>query len=691
MVSSASQKPSYTHSPAAEGSSLSIRTILRLGHRYLVPARAIAIAYIVTFLLCQTIIPLYIARNVRGLTNYFSANFSEKRETAEQSQNTVRQKLDQMTGKQAPYHPADNLSKGKIAEEPEPSPQLTRGKLIPTYALWAALVLLLIGAGFGQKYITSLLAGRVSNDIRRNLFSRLLEQPSEFFHRHNFNELTLIVNQFCLQVQMALQTLLIDPVLNIIGIVVLGHELYSNLTKGAQETGGGAQVWLFFAAIVMVAMLSPWLMMRLGGRLQTRSREMQNQMLSIQSLVAGALNAPEEIQAMRAESIFDRKHGAALDRILQSKINQTLMVETVNVANRLPGDLVLISLLGLAVYVALAGTTGITGGIVILLFTLTPQFMGAVQGLSGIGINASMNWPAVEAVDAILQTQGVGDSDVGTSSALDQLQPTLEGRELVFSYPGTSKRVLDDVSFVVPARQISGLIAKAGQGKTTFFRLVLRFYEPQQGTILLGGRPHVSLPLAVLRQQVVLMHQSPAFFYDTIRENFLVAKPTASDEEIKTLCQKTPLWNILEDSYGSEPLDQPFRAGDSLSGGQKKLFALTRCLLRNPAVLLLDEPTTGIDPEEKFELVTMMKDACAGRTVLVVDHDIVGWQVLFCDYFFVLNNGKIEQQGPPGELLSEPGLFKDLFDKQAEGFHKMSNLIKQIEAQRRAEVSLATG
>jgi ATP-binding cassette subfamily B protein len=312
--------------------------------------------------------------------------------------------------------------------------------------------------------------------------------------------------------------------------------------------------------------------------------------------------------------------------------------------------------------------------------------MGAIQGLSAFGINASTSWPAVEAVDAILQTEGVRGSE-GEAGSTPDFEPTLEARDLVFSYPGTTKRILDNVSFVVPPRQVSGFIAKAGQGKTTFFRLLLRFYEPGEGAILLGGHPHVSLPLAVLRQQVVLMHQTPAFFHDTVRENFLVAKPTASDQEIRALCEKTPLWTILEDSYGTDPLDQAFRAGDSLSGGQRKLFALTRCLLRNPTVLLLDEPTTGIDPEEKFELVAMMKEACAGRTVLVVDHDIVGWQVLFCDYFFVLNNGSIEQQGPPGELLSRPGLFKDLFDRQAEGFHKMSNLITQIEMQRRAEVA----
>jgi ATP-binding cassette subfamily B protein len=661
----------------AESRPLDLRTIARFGRRYLLPAKALVVAYVLAFLLCQTIIPLYIARNVRSLTNFFGQTFAAQTRATGVRSAAPEKKLSA---------PAKEAAAQPNAEK-APSEGMSRQELLSTYGLWGGLTLLLIAAGFGQKYIASFFAGRVSNGIRRDLFSRLLEQPSEFFHQHNADQLTLVVNQFCVQVQMAVQTLLVDPVLNLVGIVVLGRELYVNLTKGAASTHSGSQIWWFFAVIVLVAMLSPWLMSRLGGRLQQRSRELQTRMLSIQTLVAGALNAPEEIQAMRAEAVFERKHSGALEGILTSRINQTLTVEVVNAANRLPGDLVLISLLGVAVYAAISGTSAISGGVVILLFTLTPQFMGAIQGLSSIGISLSTNWPAVEAVDRILETKGLRDLDTVTDSGAPLSVPTLEARGLVFCYPGTSKRILDNVPFVVPAQQISGFIAKAGQGKTTFFRLLLRFYEPQEGVILLGGQPHTSLALATLRQQVVLMHQAPAFFHDTIRENFLVAKPNASDEEIQALCEKTPLWSILQQSYGTNPLDQPFRAGASLSGGQKKLFALTRCLLRNPAILLLDEPTTGIDPEEKFELVAMMKQACAGRTVLVVDHDIVGWQVLFCDYFLVLNNGRIEEKGTPGELLSRHGLFKDLFDKQAEGFHKMSNLIKDIEMQRRAEAA----
>ncbi len=158
------------------------------------------------------------------------------------------------------------------------------------------------------------------------------------------------------------------------------------------------------------------------------------------------------------------------------------------------------------------------------------------------------------------------------------------------------------------------------------------------------------------------MSQFPAFFYDTVRENMRVACPEATDEEIYAAAELTGLDAVLRKSMGKDSLDKPFAAGAGLSGGQKKLFALTRCLLRKPSVLFLDEPTTGMGPMEKFPLIDTMRRSLEGKTVVVVDHDIV-WQSRFCDNFHVLNDGRIIQSGTAAELLAQDGLFKELYDE----------------------------
>jgi ABC-type multidrug transport system fused ATPase/permease subunit len=288
--------------------------------------------------------------------------------------------------------------------------------------------------------------------------------------------------------------------------------------------------------------------------------------------------------------------------------------------------------------------------------------MGAVQGLSSFTISASMSWPAVDTVNGILET-GAPPAGNARERDIPVIEPRVEARDLVFSYrPGELRNVLDGVSFELPPGRVTGFIARPGRGKTTFFRLALRFYQPQQGEILIGGHPAGEFTLESLRRHVVLMSQFPAFFYGTTRDNFRVARPDATDGEIRELCERTSLWPILEANIGTDPLDQEFAAGKMLSGGQKKLFALTRCLITNPSILLMDEPTVGMGPLEKFPLIQTMQKACEGKTVIVVDHDIL-WQVQFCHYFIVLEEGKIVQRGSAQELMAQGGLFKQLYDE----------------------------
>jgi ABC-type multidrug transport system fused ATPase/permease subunit len=199
-----------------------------------------------------------------------------------------------------------------------------------------------------------------------------------------------------------------------------------------------------------------------------------------------------------------------------------------------------------------------------------------------------------------------------------------------------------------------------GQGKTTFFKLALRFYDPQKGAVLLGGRPVGDYSSDNLYNHIAMMSQFPAFFYDTLRANMQMAKADATDEEIRAICEKTGVWKILQAGVQGNPLDEEFAAARRLSGGQKKLLALTRCLLRNPAILFLDEPTVGMDNREKFSMLEIIKQALKGHTVMVVDHDL-RWLVPFCNHFVVLDDGKIAEQGTSEELLARRGLFHELY------------------------------
>jgi ATP-binding cassette, subfamily B, bacterial len=641
--------------------------MLALGKRYLLHHKLLVILYIAAYLLGHSVLPAAVGLYAQQISNGIPAAALE-----------------------APGESGASAQVGQTRQTPAPTPG--HSGLWRAYALWLAATLGVAIMGLALSYVAAVLGGRVSNAIRRELFATILRKPSLFFHEHESQQLTMLVNQLSLQVQSALQDVLINPALDLFGVVLLGYSLFQSLQ--AVQARGGSQVWFFFLIIVLIALLSPWLVSRMGSRLRQSSQNVQQQNLVLASLVGGAMGAPEEIQAMRAEEIFAQKHEAALKESLHRRLHQTITVGSLNLLNRFPGDLVLVSLMGLSVFIAANGLAGINAGVVAGLMALTPSFMGSIQGFSALSINFNMTWPAIESVGSILCAE---PASAPTDSGQDNPEITgeIEARGLVFQYrTAESRKIFDDASFVVPAGSITGLIAKAGQGKTTFFRLALRFYELSAGEILLGGVQHTRFSLESLRRQIVLMPQSPAFFHDTIRENLRVARPAATEIEIQGLCERTGIWPVLVEAYGQAPLDRQFSSGNLLSGGQKKLFALTRCLLRKPSILFLDEPTTGIDPEDKYSLLQVMRQVCAGKTVLVVDHDIVGWQIPFCDRFIVLDQGKIMQDGAAAELLSGPGLFRDLFQRQTEGVRLMNEELNRISdltaASRRSNLSKST-
>lgn len=610
---------------ANDGSSFQFPVLWKFGKTYLKGHLTLIISYVIGHLLVQTILPQQAAVFLGKLTNHFSSGGSAKG-----------------------------------------VPTVGGFDLLTTYGFWIAFTVILLFGTFGFQWLVARLDGKITNGVKADLFSKLLRQPPGFYHENDSDRLTLIVNQYSNQISGSLRRLLIEPVLQVVAIGIIGFTIYQSLvglTRGpaAFTIAGLNGVWLMFGATVLFALISPWVVNRMGKFLQQDTSAVQEQHLGLATLVGGALKAPEEIQAMRAEPVFQRKLDDLLDGALKLQMRQTMTMERINTFSQLPGTIVLAAFLGLAIFLEIKGATGQPGTIVQVAL-LTPLLMGAIQQLSGFGITMRMSWPPMRMIDSIL-TSSPPEDKIAEGHATAEITPSLEARDLVFSYsPGERPNVLEGASFEIPAGKVTGFVARPGQGKTTFFRLALRFYDWQEGDILLGGTAIRDLPVSTVRKHIVLMSQFPAFFYDTVRENMKVACPEATDEEIRQAACLTGLDAVLQKSMGPDALDKPFAAGAGLSGGQKKLFALTRCLLRKPSVLFLDEPTTGMGPMEKFPLIDTMRRSLDGKTVVVVDHDIV-WQSQFCDYFHVLNDGKIVQSGTSKELLAQDGLFKELYDE----------------------------
>jgi ABC-type multidrug transport system fused ATPase/permease subunit len=614
-----------------EETALRWSVLRRLGKKYLGAHAGLVLLYAAGSLFTTSVLPSAIATRYGALTNFFQSGVSSG-----------------APGKTTP-----------TAGAPSKAVAFSAKALERTYFGWLSLVLLAAALGFGHKYAATYVQSRVEQRLQGDAYESALRQSLGYYHVHPPGEVTMVVSQLTSQARTGLFQLLVDPLVQSVGLVIVGLTLYSALSRLGREQGG--QVYLWFATIALFAFVAPVLVVRLGRKLQMQTSVMQRQDLAIATLINGSLTSPEEIQAMEAEPIFAGKYKKLLQQNLRAHLAQAATIERLNLLNSLPGSIVLIAVIGVAISMVTASPANATPKAIVQVGILTPLLMGMVQSLASFSINARLTWPSIEAVDDILQSKPV---TVTAPDAIDveTLSGTIDARNLTFSYsPGSAGNVLNDVSFDIASGEIVGLVARPGRGKTTLFRLLLRFYDPQAGTITLGGYVLNRLTLPALRRNVALMTQQSAFFHDTVRENFLVAAPKASDDDIRRVAEQTSLWQLLRTRFGPRPLDAQFAGGQLLSGGEKKLFALTRLMLQSPSVILFDEPTVGMGPLEKEPLIGIMRAACRGKTVISVDHDIL-WQMRFCDRFLVLHDGQIVQRGSAAELLSSPGLFREMHD-----------------------------
>jgi ATP-binding cassette, subfamily B, bacterial len=551
------------------------------------------------------------------------------------------------------------VASSKSAQEQQ---QKQSSDVVLGYFLWILFAILGVVLGIPAKWIGTRMDITMSNYLRSQAFDRVLGQSPEFFFEYSSGELATIINTLAVETQMTLRQILVDPVIQVLLLITTTGQMaynFSKLSGWIDILGTRVPTAAVLILIVLLALAAPWLMGRLGERLSGVGREVQQAFAALSSLVTGAVLSPEEIQAMRSEHLFSSKYQKILGESLRARLRQQAAVSAINILNQTPTLVVQIVLLGLGLWLAVQSHGTAPIGNVLTILLLAPLMMNPINALSGSMVMLFNGLPSIERVESVLKRKTGSEERPGTIAPA-VLEATIEVQDLFFSYRPNANPVFNGLNFRIPPGKRTGFVAKMGQGKTTFFKLALRFYDPQSGQILLGGHPSTEFTLDSIRQHVVMMSQFPVFFYGSLRDNLRMPKPEASDDELIALCRRTGIWNILSTKRPAITLDTELAAARTLSGGQKKLLALTRCLLRDPTFLFLDEPTVGMDNEEKFLLIDKLRAATNGKTVMVVDHD-VNWLLQFCDYFVVVDNGSVVEQGTMEELLPNCGLLYNLY------------------------------
>jgi ATP-binding cassette subfamily B protein len=276
----------------------------------------------------------------------------------------------------------------------------------------------------------------------------------------------------------------------------------------------------------------------------------------------------------------------------------------------------------------------------------------------------------LEVLDAVPDISDRGVTETGRAAPVTG---AIEIRDLVFSYPGTDRRVLDHVSLRIEAGQTVALVGATGSGKSTLINLLPRMHEPPPGTILLDGVDVRDIPLRKLREAIGFVPQEPFLFSNTIAENVALgagervrtesaADPGAAVNErlgeaaaIARLDKDVPLFPKGYDTVVGE-------RGITLSGGQKQRTAIARAVMLNPKILILDDALSAVDTYTEEEILTRLRGFMRRRTSIIVSHRVS--TVRDADLIVVLENGRIAEQGRHDELVKRGGLYADLHEKQ---------------------------
>lgn len=237
-----------------------------------------------------------------------------------------------------------------------------------------------------------------------------------------------------------------------------------------------------------------------------------------------------------------------------------------------------------------------------------------------------------------------------TPQSFSQVALTLN--EVTFSYPQQSAPALKDISLQVAAGEHIAILGRTGCGKSTLLQLLTRAWDPANGQIQLNGQPLSELSETTLRQAMSVVPQRVHLFSATLRDNLLLAAPQVSDARLAEILARVGLEKLLEDSGLDSWLGE---GGRQLSGGELRRLAIARALLHDAPLMLLDEPTEGLDATTESQILDLLSEVMRDKTVLMVTHRLRG--LARFNQIIVMDNGQIIEQGSHAELLAKQGRY----------------------------------
>lgn len=287
---------------------------------------------------------------------------------------------------------------------------------------------------------------------------------------------------------------------------------------------------------------------------------------------------------------------------------------------------------------------------------ISPIFMTLLMRSMYFQQNVMIASQAIGRLDALFEYPVMGFG--GNVKAIGN--HSLEFKNVVFSYEGSDKRAVDQISFTLNEGETVALVGASGGGKTTIARLAARFWDADEGEVLVGGINVKDIPKRELMEEISFVFQSTKLFKGSLRDNIVFGKESVSEEEINKAIDSSQSRAIIENL--PDGLDTVIGSkGTYLSGGEQQRIALARAIVKNAPIVLLDEATAFADPENEHLIQKALRELSRGKTTLMIAHRLTS--VRDVDRILVIESGKIVEEGTHDELLKKGGLYKTMWDE----------------------------